>query len=177
MPIKLLVSFAMVKGHSMYPTCVEGDLLIVSRLSPLTKGDIVTTLHQNSNDGVVKRLIGVEGDAVKITDGQVFVNDVLLQEPYIQEPWSGSSKEVIVGKNEVYLLGDNRNHSSDSRIFGCLSKNEVVGVVIINLTRLYGIRFKSLIFLILLIFIGIPYSIQKIRYAISTKDTTLNSGR
>ncbi|MHB8131721.1 MAG: signal peptidase I [Mobilitalea sp.] len=90
---------------------------------------------REKNDYLVKRVIGVEGDEVDIIDGSVYINGVNLEEPYAKGVTEKKVIElpIIVGKDEVFVLGDNREVSTDSRAFGPIKINQVAGKVIFRL--------------------------------------------
>lgn len=110
-----------VVGQSMEPTLHNGDWLITTREQEYKYGDIVIITQPNvHNEPLVKRVIATEGQWIDInfTSGQVFVDGVELDEPYIKELTKTSYDVTFplqVGKGKVFVMGDNRNHSSDSR--------------------------------------------------------------
>lgn len=126
-----------VLGPSMQPTLKTGDVLIANRLKEPTRGDIiiVSGAKKGSSDWLVKRVIAVAGETVEIKGGYVFVNGTpLLDEPYVMqngvtEPVIEKPSKFIVGENEYFYLGDNRENSSDSRNYGVCKREQVVGVV------------------------------------------------
>ena len=113
-----------VVGESMLPTLKNGDWLITTREKEYKYGDIVIVTQPNIfNEPLVKRVIATEGQLIdiNITTGQVFVDGKELDEPYINE----LTKKTIdtkfpleVAKGKVFVMGDNRNNSSDSRTEG-----------------------------------------------------------
>ena len=113
-----------VVGTSMVPTLQNGDWLITMPKSDYVYGDIVVVTQPHvHNETLIKRVIAVEGQTVDInfTSGQVFVNGIELHEPYIAELTRTSSDvsfPLIVPQGKVFVMGDNRNHSSDSRTSG-----------------------------------------------------------
>lgn len=113
-----------VVGDSMVPTLHNGDWLITMPKSEYVYGDIVVVTQPNvHNEPLIKRVIATEGQTVDInfTSGQVFVNGVELNEPYINEETHTSSDvtfPLIVPEGKVFVMGDNRNRSSDSRSSG-----------------------------------------------------------
>lgn len=108
-------------GSSMLPTLQNGDWLITSRESEYKYGDIVIITQPNiHHEPLVKRVIATEGQTVDInfTSGQVFVNGVELNEPYIKDLTKtpeGVTFPLEVEKGKLFVMGDNRNASSDSR--------------------------------------------------------------
>jgi signal peptidase I len=135
--IWLVVNFTtaryVVDGSSMEPTLHTGQFLIVSRLayrlgSPQRGDVIVFHFPGNPNEDYVKRIIGLPGETVTIQDGRVFINGVPLQETYISPgtliAYQGS---WTVPEGSYFVLGDNRAHSSDSRTWGMLSSEYIIG--------------------------------------------------
>lgn len=122
-----------VSGSSMEPNLHEGELLITSTFFRFEKGDIIAFYY---NDSVlIKRIIATEGDVVNIEDdGTVFVNSVKLEEEYVKKLDYGNCDITFpyqVPKNSVFILGDNREVSIDSRskALGCISKDKIIGKI------------------------------------------------
>lgn len=113
-----------VVGGSMEPTLHNGDWLITTRQSDYKRGDIVIITQPNvHNEPLVKRVIATEGQTIDINfaSGQVMVNGKEIDEPYIKELTHNSYDvkfPLVVEKGKVFVMGDNRNHSSDSRDSG-----------------------------------------------------------
>ena len=128
-----------VSGRSMVPTFADGDYLITDkityRLHQPARGDIIVLKNpRDESQDFIKRIIAIPGDTIKIENKQVFVNKVLLGEVYLPsntQTQAGSflneGKTVKVGENQYLVLGDNRDHSSDSREWGPITKEEIVG--------------------------------------------------
>jgi signal peptidase I len=130
---------SLVDGHSMQPTFQDSDRLIVSRIhyfiAPPERGDVIVLNSVNPidpQDMLIKRVIGLPYDHIEIQDGQVYINGLPIDEPYINEPCTTrcSDAEWQLGKDEYFVMGDNRNHSSDSRVFGVVPINHIVGRVV-----------------------------------------------
>ena len=119
---------------SMVPTIQVNDRLYVEKLSPrfgtLKRGMIVTFVapeQTGRKDYLVKRLIGLSGDVISITEGILYVNNQAVDEPYLNEPMVSGFPEYTVPEGKVFLLGDNRNHSQDSRSWGSIDESCVKG--------------------------------------------------
>jgi signal peptidase I len=132
-----------VQGSSMERTFVESDYVLVDRLthlwSPYARGQVVVfqppeTVTERT-EPFIKRVIGVGGDTVEVRDGQVFVNGVALDEPYlfhdaagVAEPTDASyQSRWVVPEGELFVMGDHRQASEDSRVFGPILVSAVIG--------------------------------------------------
>lgn len=125
---------ARVDGESMMPTLQDGQCLIASVGIP-KNGDII--LVDTGGQILVKRCVAVAGESVGYSDGSVLVDGKILEEPYTMDgshdysdAWSGDVPDGC-----VFVLGDNRDHSMDSRVLGCISLDDVMGVVRIVLPK------------------------------------------
>jgi signal peptidase I len=138
--LALLIQQFIVKPYtipspSMEPTLGLGDRVLVDRLSYHFRspkpGDIIV-FHPpktESKEPFIKRVVAVAGDTVSVHDGRLWVNGVVQDEPYIKEyPILGEFSEVTVDADCVWVMGDNRNDSSDSRVFGEVPQKNIVGV-------------------------------------------------
>ena len=130
--IQTVVRNFRVVGTSMEPNLHTGQYLIVDkisyRLSEPHRGDVIVFEPPVNADGdYVKRVIGLPGELVEIRNGQVFISNQPLDEPYIVRPGSYSWAAHRVGPGELFVLGDNRNMSSDSHNWGMLPQDKVVG--------------------------------------------------
>lgn len=153
----LAVTFALqsvhVVGISMYPTLHNNDVLVASkvdyRLHAPERGDIVILRDplQPSRE-LIKRIIGLPHDRIDIRDHHVFVNDHQLTEPYVRTRWvftsdwpneTSGSHPVVVPAQEYFVLGDNRDNSSDSREFGFVSRDEIAGKAVLRIWPLTNI--------------------------------------
>ena len=128
-----------ISGDSMYPTLVDKEQIIAEKIStkfkPLEREEIVIFKHpENQKKLLVKRVIGLPGETIQIKDGQIYINGVVLNQPYITEnTYTKGSKELIenieyrIHNNQYILLGDNRDESSDSRTFGQIPEKTIMG--------------------------------------------------
>jgi signal peptidase I len=136
--IALIVQAFLVKPFtihqvSMRPTLEEGDRILLNRLAyrfgEPARGDVIV-FHSpiNADEDLVKRIVGVAGDRISISGGKLYVNGVPQDEPYLLEQnFSGEMQEMTVPTGRVFVLGDNRNNSGDSRLFGPIATNTVIG--------------------------------------------------
>ncbi|MFN8521188.1 MAG: signal peptidase I [Chloroflexota bacterium] len=134
----VIVQTYRVEGHSMDDSLHDGQHLLIDKLTPrfddYSRGDVVV-LHPpdepESSTPFIKRVIGVAGDHLELRDGEVWVNGTELDEPYTK---AGSVTEPLndetawdVGQGEVFVMGDNREDSRDSREFGVVQTSEIIG--------------------------------------------------
>lgn len=127
-----LVQVTKVPTESMVPTIEVGDRLltdrILVRIRGIHRGDIVVFQPPfATSDPYVKRVIGLPGDRIAIHDGKVFRNGQALNEPYLAEPPNYSRPELTVPPGDMYVMGDNRNHSNDSHEWGFARLSSVSG--------------------------------------------------
>lgn len=126
-----------VYGDSMESVLSEGDVIWTDKISYLLdvpkRYDIIVFRYLFREDQhYIKRIIGLPGETVQIMDGAIFVDGVLLEESYGREAIENprrAGEPVLLGENEYFVLGDNRNHSSDSRDtdIGNVKKDQIVG--------------------------------------------------
>jgi len=124
-----------VDGTSMMPTLENGEFMLVSKMSyrfgDVERGDIIVFhFPMNPEEELVKRVIGLPGDHVSVQAGVVSVNGQLLNEPYIAAA-PGYSGEWDVLEGQLFVLGDNRNNSNDSKDWGLLPFEKVVGKAVL----------------------------------------------
>ena len=120
-----------VRGSSMEPTLRDGQYLVISKatywIHPPARGDIIVFEPPNHpTDDYIKRVVGLPGEQVEIRDGGMWVNGAPLAEPYIGNSGSYSGAWSL-GEGEYFVLGDNRNNSSDSHNWGVLPERNIVG--------------------------------------------------
>ena len=130
----------MVQGQSMYPNFDDDQVLYISRINYImgepNRSDIVVFHYPgNPQEDYIKRVIGLPGDVVEIRDTLVYVNGEPITEPYINEPcdiFHCPDERWELGPDEFFVMGDNRNHSSDSRAFGPVKREFIVGEVLVR---------------------------------------------
>jgi signal peptidase I len=148
----------MVDGNSMYPTLENGQFLIVNKLVysevdveklssflPIIdpgddptryvfhgpqRGDIIVLRDpRDPSTDLIKRVIGLPGETIQIENGKVYINDRLLEEPYVTTPWNDTLPKILIPADEYFVMGDNRTNSLDSRSaqVGLIAKDLIVG--------------------------------------------------
>lgn len=146
--IALVVSFSIkafvitntvVDGRSMNPTVNHGDRLIVNKLffmkKNITRGDIVDVYVPSADKYYLKRVIGIEGDVVELIDNRVYLNGKMLEENYVSTNVTAphnSSTHWEVPDGHVFVLGDNRSNSRDSRDIGVVPRKDIVGKIVLR---------------------------------------------
>ncbi len=126
-----------VSGHSMETTLSDGDNLIVDKISyrfrdPERFEIIVFPFQYEEHTYYIKRIIGLPGETVQVIDGYVYVNGEMLDENYgleVMDDPGIAAEPITLGEDEYFVLGDNRNHSSDSRdpSVGVLHRDDIMG--------------------------------------------------
>ena len=120
-----------IEGKSMEPNLHDGEYVLIDKISylfhPPERGDVIVFLPPNEERDYIKRVIGVPGDMVEIKDGQVYVNGAALDEPYLMSSTNSTSQPYQVAEGHYFVMGDNRNNSSDSRSFGAIVPQSIVG--------------------------------------------------
>lgn len=134
--INALSARVRVEGFSMVPTLQDGEFVLVNRLAyrfgPHQRGDIIVFHHPSGQqqEDLIKRVIGLPGDRITAQDGSIFVNGTRLKEDYIAAAPSYSG-EWTVPNDQLFVLGDNRNNSSDSHQWGYVPYDDIIGKAII----------------------------------------------
>jgi len=138
-----------VSGASMSPNFETGDYLIIDeisyRFSEPERGDIIvfnaSFIPGYEGQKFIKRVIGLPGETVNIFNGKVEIikdgNIIILDENYLSEEWqSYYNKKITLQDNQYFVMGDNREHSYDSRMWGALPKDDIIGKAALRLLPL-----------------------------------------
>ena len=117
---------------SMEPNLYEGQYLLISKqthkLWPLKRGDVVVFQYpRNPKKNYIKRLIGLPGEKIELRNGKLYINDELTPEPWLSNQSRGSAAPRQLGEDDFFVMGDNRNNSSDSRSWGPLRGYQIIG--------------------------------------------------
>lgn len=138
--LKINFSKVAVDGQSMHPT-LSGNSFegyeygytdrFLYKITGLDRYDIVVIEQENTDDLWIKRIIGMPNETIQIKDGQVYINDKILEtDPFkdikITNPGLASEK-ISLGEDEYFVMGDNRNNSKDSRIIGSINRKQIYG--------------------------------------------------
>ena len=143
--VALNVRYFVVRGESMLPTLESGQFILVERLQyrfrdPRPGEVVVVRLRPEDwffaavgGGQYIKRVVAGPEDTVQIIEGQVYVNGSPLPKPYVSEPSTQEMAPVTVPAAHYFLLGDNRNHTEDSRSWGPLPRDRIIGKVLLPL--------------------------------------------
>jgi len=149
--LRLTIQTYIVYGPSMEPNYWENEWIIVNKMAfkssePNTGDIIVFQPPIPSTKPFIKRVVGLPGESVEIKNGTVYIHKPdgtisTLYEPYIKEPFSTTYRSPVIGQDEYFVMGDNRNNSSDSRSGWLVSRDDIVGKAWISIwpPRLWGV--------------------------------------
>lgn len=125
-----------VEQYSMEPTLLPRDRVLVDkflyRLRQYHRGDVIVLKYPlNPHRNYIKRVVALPNDTVEIREGILYVNGQLTPEPYVNGQVVGNFGPVKIPLDSIFVLGDNRNNSEDSRAFGPLGKDLIIGQAIL----------------------------------------------
>ena len=121
-----------VDGDSMYNTLNDNDIVLLSKLSSIDRFDIIVLKENDNNATIIKRVIGMPGDKVKIRNNKIYINNKIIED---EDAYGETSDydEITLGDDEYFVLGDNRLISKDSRYFGAIKKSDIKGKAVFRL--------------------------------------------
>jgi len=131
-----LVETFVVQGPSMEPTLANGERLLVSKMTYRfhrpNRGDVVVLRYPlDPSKDYIKRVVAIGGDTVELRLGRLYVNGKLIEEPYVHEPGLYNMDSFTVPEGTVFVLGDHRTNSEDSRFFGPVKLELIKGKAIL----------------------------------------------
>ena len=131
---------SVVSGNSMYPSLKDKDYLLINRIAyRVTKpsyGDIIVFKSDiQGHKKLIKRIVALEGDRLQIENGKLYINDVILNESYLASKYTPGKVNTTIPNGFIFVLGDNRNHSLDSRFseIGFIDIHDILGKVLIKI--------------------------------------------
>ena len=121
-----------VEGNAMMPNFTNGDRILINRnLGELNRGEVIIFLYpKDRSKSYFKRIIGLPGETIEILEGKVFINGQILDEPYVDDAYNqakGNFPPRKVPDYQYFVMGDNRDNSSDSRYWGTVDKELITG--------------------------------------------------
>jgi signal peptidase I len=121
-----------IPSESMEPTLLKGDRVLVNRVAyrfgEPQRGDIVVFRPPLGAEDYIKRIVAVGGDTVEVRSGRLYLNGLAQDESYLKEQRVlGRYEEFVVPEGSYFMMGDNRNNSGDSRVFGPVEKGAILG--------------------------------------------------
>lgn len=126
-------------GDSMYPGLKDTDIVLIDVFNKTFENNDIIIFRYDEED-IIKRIIASENDLITIKDSNLYLNNILIKEPYILEKQTSGTCNLIVPKGFFYVLGDNRQASCDSRCFGLVDINSIKGKMICKFTYLNKLK-------------------------------------
>lgn len=151
--LNIFISTTTVYNTSMFPTLIEGDRLVLFRTQNVDHGDIVSfesdmtlskrdieslnfiqklIVSEDTKKNLIKRVIAVPGDTIEIKSGVVFLNDEIIEEPYINTVTNHDVEKMTLPEGTYFMMGDNRYVSLDSRQLGPIEGDRIIGKSIVR---------------------------------------------
>ena len=138
-----IVTPIIVSGESMVPTLDGGELMLLKKYDTnYERFDIVVVNKNVEGDNLIKRVIGLPGETIKYRNNKLYINDEEIEDIYAYGE-TGNFKEITLGSDEYFLMGDNREISLDSRSLGIIKKQEIegtVGIILFPFNKLGSVK-------------------------------------
>lgn len=115
-----------VHGSSMYPTLDGNEIMLLNKLAKIDRYDIVVVKLETHDDNLIKRIVGLPGETVEVKEGKIYINDKEIEDKYGYGETFNIEK-VTLKEDEYFILGDNREISLDSRVFGKINRKDIKG--------------------------------------------------
>ena len=136
--LQATIQNTVVEGQSMEPNLISGQRLLVNklayRLGEPARGDIVVIdSPRGTSEKLIKRIVGLPGETVELRGGRVYINGQLIEETYHPAVGMRPYPPTIVPPGYYFLLGDNRDHSGDSRVWGSVPRDLIVGRALVSI--------------------------------------------
>ncbi len=143
---RFIIGFSVVRGNSMESTLHNKEVVMFLRLTQsYEKGDVVR-VKVPSGGYYVKRIIATQGDTIDIRSGKVYINDQCFEEPYAMGTTTRLGEFVTypltLKEGEVFIMGDNREQSTDSRTFGVVGERQIKGKLYVRIGKFYIHKIK-----------------------------------
>lgn len=122
-----------VDGDSMKKNLNDGDILLLYKLSDIKRNDIIVLKEKIDNEVIIKRVVGLPGEEVRISNGKVYINNKEYEDNYSYGEILDEIDTIKLQDDEYFVLGDNRLVSKDSRSFGAIKKDNIMGKTIFRL--------------------------------------------
>jgi len=124
-----IVTPILVQGESMVPTLDGGEIMLLKKYdTSYERFDIVVVNKSVEGDNLIKRVIALPGETIRYKSNRLYINDKIIEDVYSYGN-TGNFQEITLGKDEYFLMGDNREISKDSRTLGIIKKSEITGTV------------------------------------------------
>ena len=138
-----IVTPIIVSGESMVPTLDGGELMLLKKYdTSYERFDIVVVNKNVEGDNLIKRVIGLPGETIRYRNGNLYINDEIIEDTYAYGE-TGNFREITLGNDEYFLMGDNREISLDSRSLGIIKNKEIegtVGIVLYPFNKLGSVK-------------------------------------
>lgn len=129
--VNFFVTISTISGSSMYPTYKDGEVVFIDNITKdFNNGDVVILNSPIEDAKYIKRICGVPNDTLEIKEGVLYRNGKRVEESYVKFSQSETLGKFTLRENQYWVMGDNRAGSSDSRVFGAIMRENIIGKVI-----------------------------------------------